>query len=226
MSAPPEHAGQGKIARLPFALREELNQRLLDGQSGRKILGWLNARPEVIAILAEEFGGLRITDQNLSEWRKTGHAKWRARRQRLDATRELAHTAVKLAEAGGASLSEGAAALASGRVLELLETLADQQQTDPEAFTGLVAALKTLRSEDNKSRMIRVQQDRLGVDRQRLRQLEEQLALARQKFQRETCELFLRWRSDERTRAIADGPGSNDEKVEQLGRAMFGDLWQ
>ena len=41
----------GKIARLPHQLRNELNQRLHDGESGVDLIKWLNALPEVQAIL-------------------------------------------------------------------------------------------------------------------------------------------------------------------------------
>ncbi len=54
----------------------------------------------------------------------------------------------------------------------------------------------------------------------------EGTALARQKFQRETAALFLQWFEDERARKIANGPGTGEEKVEKLGRQMFGDLWE
>ena len=45
----------GKIARLPRALREQLNHRLQDGELGRRLVDWLNASPEVKAVLAAEF---------------------------------------------------------------------------------------------------------------------------------------------------------------------------
>jgi hypothetical protein len=37
----------GKIARLPAATREELNQRLLDGERGKHLVLWLNGLPQV-----------------------------------------------------------------------------------------------------------------------------------------------------------------------------------
>lgn len=33
----------GKIARLPRYLRDSLNQRLRDGESGKKLTAWLNS---------------------------------------------------------------------------------------------------------------------------------------------------------------------------------------
>ena len=38
---------RGKIGRLPEQTRNELNQRLADGQPTAPLLQWLNARPEV-----------------------------------------------------------------------------------------------------------------------------------------------------------------------------------
>ncbi|MEY4377274.1 MAG: hypothetical protein RJB26_1824 [Pseudomonadota bacterium] len=50
----------------------------------------------------------------------------------------------------------------------------------------------------------------------------QQLALDREKFQRETCELFLQWSQDERAKAIANSPSSHAEKLDQLYLTMFG----
>ena len=57
----------GKIARLPRNIRDELNQRLDDGQPGGDILAWLNALPQV---QAAGFGGSGINAQNLSNCRR------------------------------------------------------------------------------------------------------------------------------------------------------------
>jgi hypothetical protein len=72
----------GKIARLPAAVREEINRRLDDGQKSKTILPWLNALPEVKAVVDAEFGGNFITKHNLSEWNTGGYAAW-AEKQRL-----------------------------------------------------------------------------------------------------------------------------------------------
>ena len=66
----------GKIARLPRAIREELNRRLLEAQPGPKILAWLNADPETRRVLDRDFGGAAISLQNLSKWRQGGLAEW------------------------------------------------------------------------------------------------------------------------------------------------------
>ena len=60
-----EQTHHGKIARLPRNLRHELNQRLADGEPSDSLLAWLNALPEVQAILADRFGGNPISPQVL-----------------------------------------------------------------------------------------------------------------------------------------------------------------
>jgi hypothetical protein len=79
--APPLGHGsrRGKIARLPGEVRDELNQRLLDGESGGGLMDWLNDLPQVKAALQREFGGRPITEQNLSEWRQGGFRDWIAK---------------------------------------------------------------------------------------------------------------------------------------------------
>ena len=47
----------GKIARLPQAIREKPNQRLEPGGNGGEWLKWLNSLPEVPALVAEALGG-------------------------------------------------------------------------------------------------------------------------------------------------------------------------
>ncbi len=54
----------------------------------------------------------------------------------------------------------------------------------------------------------------------------QQLSLDREKFQRETCEMFLKWYSEKAAKEIIEAPGlSQKDKIEKLGQQMFGDLW-
>jgi hypothetical protein len=66
----------GKIARLPRAIRDQLNQRLDDGDDGQALVHWLNTLPEVQKCLAEHFAGRPISEQNLSEWKAGGFQQW------------------------------------------------------------------------------------------------------------------------------------------------------
>ncbi|HEV7925331.1 MAG TPA: hypothetical protein VGR14_08255 [Verrucomicrobiae bacterium] len=68
-------ARNGKVARLPLAVRLQLNERLRDGHSGALLLEWLNGLFEVQCVLEREQAS-PITKQNLSEWRKGGFLEW------------------------------------------------------------------------------------------------------------------------------------------------------
>src|SRR5258707_15434354 len=63
---------RGKIGRLPWALRLEVNQRLVKEEPASVILGWLNSLPEGKAAPLPYFGKPQGTVQNLSEWRGGG----------------------------------------------------------------------------------------------------------------------------------------------------------
>jgi len=83
----------GKIARLPHEVREELNERLLNGEEGQGLLDWLNGLPEVRAVLAEQFAGEAITAQNLSQYRQRGFRDWENQQEALAEARRLARDA-------------------------------------------------------------------------------------------------------------------------------------
>jgi hypothetical protein len=132
----------GKIARLPGFVREELNTRLDDGQQGESLLDWLHGLPEVQASLEENFQGAPITKQNLSEWRKGGFREWQVRR-------ELCHHACQLAESvlemnmalDGASLPGALAAMLAARYAAVLNAWDGAPSEDIEAQLRLLHRL-------------------------------------------------------------------------------------
>lgn len=60
---------------------------------------------------------------------------------------------------------------------------------------------------------------------QRTARDKEDSKLQRQKFQRETVELFLKWWEDKRTAEIMSSSAATADKTEQLGQHIFGELW-
>ena len=67
----------GKISRLPREIREQLNRRLDEGEPGNRLVAWLNELPAVRALLAAEFDGAAIREQNLTNWKQGGFRDWR-----------------------------------------------------------------------------------------------------------------------------------------------------
>ena len=86
----------GKIARLPRTLRDQLNQRLHNGEPGVDLIQWLNSLPGVQAILAEHFNGIPISPQNLSEWNNGGFLDWLTTQEVLEDAREFAANTAEL----------------------------------------------------------------------------------------------------------------------------------
>ena len=86
----------GKIARLPHQLRDQLNQRLHNGEPGVDLIQWLNSLPEVQALLAEHFNGVPISPQNLSEWNNGGFLDWLTTQELLEDAREFAANTAEL----------------------------------------------------------------------------------------------------------------------------------
>ena len=80
---------RGKIGRLSPDLREQVNRRMERHEPAARLLAWLNAQPEVQALLAAEFKNKPITEQNLSLWRKFGFRDWILRREAQDMAAEL-----------------------------------------------------------------------------------------------------------------------------------------
>ena len=95
----------GKIARLPLEFREQLNQRLRQGQKARQVIQWLNGLPEVQAVLAAEFKGQPIIEMNLSRWKNGGYQAWLVEQNSLDAAMAMMEKSNGLRELSKEELS-------------------------------------------------------------------------------------------------------------------------
>jgi len=111
---------KGKIARLPPAVREELNRRLHNGDLGNKVVDWLNGLAEVQEVIAREFDGRPVREQNLSEWKSGGYGDWLARQEILAQARELASDAGELDKASEGRLTDHLATVIAVRYATVL----------------------------------------------------------------------------------------------------------
>jgi hypothetical protein len=83
----------GKIARLPVAIRDQVNRRLENNEPAAAVLPWLNGLAETKQILAEQFNHIPISPQNLSDWRQGGFREWLLRRELVEHAESLTETA-------------------------------------------------------------------------------------------------------------------------------------
>lgn len=91
----------GKIARLPKAIRDRLNQQIQDGVPGKALVCWLNQNDEVRDVLLQHFNAKEITEQNLSEWKQGGYQDWLKHQETRDWVRRLSDEAEDIAEDAG-----------------------------------------------------------------------------------------------------------------------------
>ena len=232
---------RSKIGRLPLALREALNHRLLEGQTGPKILAWLNSLPEAATVIAEmpTAGGHTVTafdDKNLSTWRLGAYARWLDHRDRIAQTKDLASYSVKIAKAAGGNITEGASAMLAGQLLEIIETLRDLRNPtdapdDPsDKSENLLALAKAIDSVTRSISSIRAgdhSAQKLELDRRKLNQADESLRLERRRLDAlldKAAERLLNESLRQQAAAIASSSMSNAEKIAALRKAAFADV--
>ena len=109
-------ARNGKIAHLPYEVREQVNRALRAGLPGKQLLDCLNGLPSVMEMLANDFGGEPITKQNLSAWRQGGYAEWEARQVLLADARELDKYGEDIEKSGSDRLVERLTTVLVGRL--------------------------------------------------------------------------------------------------------------
>jgi hypothetical protein len=214
---------KGKIARLPHALRTEVNTRLHNGQTGPVILKWLNSQPAAKKVWAEHFAGVAASEQNLSEWRTGGYREWLSRQERTEHLKTLSQFARDAANAGG-NLADGAAAIIGGHILEALETAgniaitggSDDANKDPAAgLAKMAAAVATLQNSANA-------REKLALDKKRVSQKDKSLDIDREKLELQTCRAFIQWAKNPEIIAILDSGKPQSIQIPALREIMYG----
>jgi hypothetical protein len=127
----------GKIAGLPKTVRDRLNQMLLDGVTYRKI--------------AENLGdhghGKALNEQNICQWRKSGHQLWLKQQERLDDMRSKREFAMDIVrENEGGEIQEASMQIAASQIYQVLiefdlSSLEESLKDDPENYARIVNAL-------------------------------------------------------------------------------------
>ena len=157
----------GKIARLPRSIREQVNRKLDDGITGVEIVEWLNSLPEAQALMAAEFDGRPIREQNLSEWKAGGYRDWQMRQEALEMVRSLAEEAGELKMAAKEEpLTEALALWVASRYAVAAKKLAAEGM-DGEAHWKLLRAfcsdIVALRQGDHSAENLKLERKRLEL---------------------------------------------------------------
>ena len=204
---------RSKIGRLPFAIRNELNERIRDGAQGSDLLLWLNGLKETKKVMRELKTSI-VNAQNLTDWRSTGYKDWLEDQNDADRIRRLAEVSQTLAAAAGGNVAGVGCSIATAKIMDALESADDDKIAD------LSTALVKLRASENAAQKVALAEEKNAIQK-------EQLELNRAKFERDTTRLFIKWAQSKDAIALAtDKRLGSDEKTERLGRLMFGDLWE
>ncbi len=135
----------GKIARLPRHLRDELNRRLDDGEQGVDLVEWLNANDGVKQVLEESFGGRPINEQNLSDWKHGGYYEWLQFQDAREWVRIVTDEAEQVADdSGSLPLSDRISSMSVLVLGQLIRDLGSQARTDINSRQDLMRALREL----------------------------------------------------------------------------------
>jgi hypothetical protein len=154
----------GKIARLPRAVREQLNRRLRDGKEGKKLVAWLNGLPEVKAVVAAEFGGKPIREQNLSEWKKRGYRDWIAHQEAIELAEKLVEDALDWDAKGNAPLTDTLALWLASRYAMATRRVAETEGTEGwRLLRELCADVAELRRGDHSAQRLLLERERAAA---------------------------------------------------------------
>jgi hypothetical protein len=180
-----------KIARLPKTIRDQLGQHLEDGRRGIDLVQWLNSLPDVQKITADHFNNSPISEQNLSDWKSSGHVEWLRRQAAQEAALSLLTAGEDL---GLGSNEEGG--LRCGRLLDnfaailavemsRLALLLLEQETDPVKKWNRVCEinreLSKLRRDHDRAARIALAQERQNREAERQKQEDERRMQAEDK---------------------------------------------
>jgi hypothetical protein len=205
-------ARNGKIARLPREIRDALNGRLQDNEQGAPLLAWLNALPDVSAVLARDFGGCAISKQNLCEWRAGGFAEWQARQETLDQARELAADANEITAATDGKLTDHLATVLAVRYAALLQgwngELTEEFRRELRTLHAMCQDFVELRRGDHSGARLKMEQERLERERE--------------KTEEEVIAHFQRWLKNPEVRDLVCQNYISPEERERRMREIFG----
>jgi len=204
---------QGKIARLPKKIRDQLNLRLQDGEPGKQLAEWLNELAETKEMLAELFGGRPINEQNLTEWKQGGYQDWLRDEETRERVQRLAERAQDLDDAAdGLEISDRLASILAAELADAAQKL-DEIADPKERWRQLQEILRELwrlRSEDHQGKRLQMQQ--------------EQWERA---MEREDSENERRFEKEEKDRLVNLFFAKQSQRLtaEALGGGEYGEKW-
>jgi len=215
---------KGKIAKLPRDIREQLNRRMDNAEGTESLLEWLNGLPETRTMLAEEFDGEPISENNLSRWRRGGLRDWKAHQEALEKVERVVEDAREIEGSNIGVLGDRLAVWVMGRLILAADMLGEQgaAEKDWKLLRELSHDVAELRKGDRGLRWVRLEEERLADQRkERERKIEDERAAGERKLE----EMFLKWAENpEIKEAMCRGFKTQAEKLALFREVLFADV--
>ncbi len=146
-------------------MRQELNRRLDEGEPGKKLVAWLNGLPEVQAIVAAEFGGKSIREQNLSEWKQGGYRDWQAQQEAMEIAGRLGEDAAEWTGEGRAPLTDTLAHFLVARYAVAARRIAETGGREGwRLLREMCSDIVELRKGDHSAERLQIEHERLKLE--------------------------------------------------------------
>ncbi|MGB8356433.1 MAG: hypothetical protein WCD79_21220 [Chthoniobacteraceae bacterium] len=164
-------ARNGKIARLPYDLREKINFMLQAGLTAKIVLEAINGMPKVKELLDKFFLGNSLTEQNITNWRQGGYQEWLVGRDAKSVVNQMREEAMCLnseALVGGGPITDTLATVMAARYATIIAKLDLNPQADVsrelEVFRNIIRDIRDLRKGDHTATRLRQREARLVMD--------------------------------------------------------------
>jgi hypothetical protein len=215
----------GKIARLPRQIRNQLSQRLDDGEGGNSLLEWLNGLPEVKKLCDEQFHAVPVSKQNLSDFKQGPHQEWLRGREACELAQHLAEQADDLGRATDeANVSEVLGRVFAVELARLARTMLAETADPQERWRRLrevLGQVARLRTGDHQWQRLQIERERRKEEQGRRAQEQQEKNLAKAK-QQATGALWAGLMQGPLAEAL--GGGEKRSKMAELMNAMENDL--
>ena len=156
---------------MPHTVREELNRRLQEGETGVQLVAWLKGLPDTQRVPAQCFGGRPVNEQNLSAWKAGGYREWMLRREVLAPAGEVAAAAGELRDITEGRLMDDLATVLAAHYAALMADLRHAGTGEVRrrllVLRGLTQDIVALRRGDHRRDRLELDWERLEYEREK-----------------------------------------------------------
>ncbi len=164
----------GKIARLPFDLREQINRKLRDNTPASRIITWLHQEH---AGTLKATGIEKLRRQSFTPWRAGGYKEWECLQERLEEMKIQRELALQIAQQNDGAVQAANVTMAASHIYEALQDydvreLKKRLQEKPELYSVLIEGVSKLSRAGVSERKLQLEltkyQDRVAEQKRKI----------------------------------------------------------